>query len=63
MKTKQKLSDELITETLDGLSEGLKPIIDNFDGSKLNKADRIEISQLLDELEAKALEVKANLKR
>jgi len=58
MKSKEKLSDELIQQTLDGISEGLKPAINNFDVSKLDKSSRAEIGQLLDELEAKALEVR-----
>lgn len=59
MKIKEKLSDELIEQTLNGISEGLKPAIENFDASTLNKSERVEIGQLLDELETKALEVRS----
>lgn len=58
MKTKNKLSSELIQQTLDGVSEGLKPAIESFDTTNLDKSERAEIMQLLDELEAKALEVR-----
>lgn len=58
MKTKAKLSDEIIQETLDGVSEGLKPLIDNFDAAKLSKEDSMDIIKQLDELEALALKIK-----
>lgn len=59
MKTKEKLGEATIQETLNGLSEGLKPAIENFDATTLDRSERTEIIQLLDELEAKALEVRA----
>ena len=61
MKTKEKISTDLINETLAGISEGIKPIIQNLDFDKLSEKGKENISQLLDELEAKALEIKRAL--
>lgn len=60
MKAKAKLSEALIQETLNGISEGLKPMKD-FDHSTLSKEERKDLIQQLDELEALALEIKARL--
>ena len=58
MKVQEKISSEKIRETLDGLSEGLKPIIDHLDVASLTQEDKDILLAELDKLEAKALEVK-----
>lgn len=63
MKIKEKLSTEKIDETLANLSKGIQPIIDNLDIGKLSGAERRDILEKLDALEAKALEVKAAINR
>jgi len=46
-----------------GITEGIKPIIDNLDFDKLGDDGKESISKLLDKLGAKALVVKAALNR
>lgn len=63
MKAKEKISTALIDETLAGISEGLKPIINDLDIDKLNDAQKDNLLEKLGELEAKALEIKRALNR
>lgn len=60
---KEKISTALIDETLAGISEGLKPIINDLDIDKLNDAQKDNLLEKLSELEAKALEIKRALNR
>lgn len=60
MKTKEKLGAAMVQQTLDKLSEGINPVIENLDVSKLSAAEKQGILDKLDELEAKALEVREN---
>ena len=63
MKAKEKISTALIDETLAGISEGLKPIINDLDIDKLNDVQKDNLLEKLGELEAKALEIKRALNR
>ncbi|MFT4758591.1 MAG: hypothetical protein ACI9LN_000552 [Saprospiraceae bacterium] len=55
---KEKISTVLIDETLAGISEGLKPIIDDLDVDSLSEAQKDNLLEKLGALEKKALEIK-----
>jgi len=63
MKNKEKLGVQVIDRVLADFSEGLKPLINNFDATQLDEVEKADFLSQLDELEAKALEVKAALNR
>lgn len=62
MKAQTKISQAEIKAVMDDFSNGLKPIIDNLDMNKLTHSEKKELLDELNKLEAKALEVKENLR-
>ena len=62
MKAQTKISQVEIKAIMDDFSNGLKPIINNLDVDKLTHSEKEELLEELNKLEAKALEVKENLR-
>ncbi|MFT5748319.1 MAG: hypothetical protein ACI9XO_005053 [Paraglaciecola sp.] len=58
MKTKEKLGTATVKAILAKLSEGIDPVINNLDLSKLDAVEKQNLLVRLEDLEAKALEVR-----